>query len=269
MENSMLKYILLSTTIMLSTVYAEPVSEPATKIKNGVLYYEGGLDIDTINTAKTLYKNAKIKPTVLEINSIGGDTVDGMYFGRFIHENTLDVRVNELCFSSCANFIFPAGKTKYIGKNAFIGWHGDGTSSDIYGEIVLGIPPEQSLRDALIKMYEENNMKYTEKQLQKDIKDNIAYGKQLQDMEDTFYADLNINPLLARYPHITEEGRKKLEKSPENSMGWTYTVSVMQQLGVKNIVLTDGNWIFDKNAYNKQKPEYYGATFILIDNIAQ
>ena len=44
--------------------------------------------------------------------------------GEWVFDHQLDVIVDELCFSSCANYIFTAGKNKIIGKDAIVGWHG-------------------------------------------------------------------------------------------------------------------------------------------------
>ncbi len=264
----MIKHLIIGTALLVtSAVFANPKA-PTVTLENNTLYYTGELEQDAIAQLKRLYTKAKTKPTVVEIDSTGGVTDFGMDLGAFIADNSLDVRVLGMCFSSCANFVFPAGKTTYIGKNAFVGWHGDGTSSDIYSQIKYGIGPEQSLRTALIEMYDRMGQKYTEKELQRETATQLRYIDRQKAQEDTFYKKYNISPQLARYPHMTEAGRQDLENSPQNSMGWTYTPEVLKQLGV-NLVLIDNTWVFDTDTYDKQKPHFMGATLHLIREIKQ
>lgn len=44
---------------------------------------------------------------------------------KVIHRRGMDVEVFGLCFSSCANYIFPAGKNKSITSLGIVGWHGN------------------------------------------------------------------------------------------------------------------------------------------------
>ena len=44
--------------------------------------------------------------------------------GHWVYDRGLDVVVDTHCFSSCANYIFTAGRNKIIGEGAIVGWHG-------------------------------------------------------------------------------------------------------------------------------------------------
>ena len=44
-----------------------------------------------------------------------------------IHERQLDVEVPTTCHSSCANYIFPAGRLKVLGRPEAVAWHGNMT----------------------------------------------------------------------------------------------------------------------------------------------
>ncbi len=252
-------------TFMAHFAFANP-NPPSVKLQQDVLYYTGDIEQDTIIKLKKLYEKATKKPIILEIDSPGGITEYGMELGAFVKDNGLDVRVVGMCFSSCANFVLPAGKTTYIGKDAFIGWHGDGTSSTAYERIKYGVTIEQSLRKALIESYTQSGQKYTQQQLEQDIAYNVQFAAQQNAQEDIFYEKYNINPLLARYPHMTEAGRQDLENSPENSAGWTYTPEMLQQLGI-NLVLMDNTWVFSADKYDQQKPDFMGATLHLIRQV--
>lgn len=59
------------------------------------------------------------------IASGGGHVAPALRMARVIHERGMDVEVFGLCFSSCANYIFPAGKNKSITSLGIVGWHGN------------------------------------------------------------------------------------------------------------------------------------------------
>lgn len=88
----------------------------------------------------------------LVVNSAGGEITVGMDFGDWVYERRLDVLVDEMCLSSCANYIFPAARTKVIPRGAVVAWHGSARQRGLpehLNEVIdghvkaLGIPPSQ------------------------------------------------------------------------------------------------------------------------------
>lgn len=63
----------------------------------------------------------------LVITSGGGQVVSALDMGEAIHARQLDVDVPVACLSSCANYIFPAGRRKRLGHPLAVGWHGNMT----------------------------------------------------------------------------------------------------------------------------------------------
>lgn len=61
------------------------------------------------------------------ITSGGGQVLSALDMGEAIHARGLDVDVPLVCRSSCANYIFPAGRRKYLGHPLAVGWHGNMT----------------------------------------------------------------------------------------------------------------------------------------------
>lgn len=49
----------------------------------------------------------------------------GIALGTWVFEHRLDVEVNEYCLSSCANYVFPAARRKFISPGAVVAWHGN------------------------------------------------------------------------------------------------------------------------------------------------
>ena len=93
-------------------------------LSEGELNYVGYLDEQANRDLFSLYDSLKDKPKTLAIRSRGGDVVPGMELGAWVHAHKLDVKVMELCLSSCANYVFTAGARKIVSSNAMIGFHG-------------------------------------------------------------------------------------------------------------------------------------------------
>ena len=67
-----------------------------------------------------LYAKATPRPRLLKVTSSGGDITLGMELGEWVFRNGLDVEVVDHCFSSCANYVFTAGKAKYLNPDAVL-----------------------------------------------------------------------------------------------------------------------------------------------------
>lgn len=86
--------------------------------------YVGEMEEPAIIQVENLIKNTHGKVKRLVIDSGGGDVNLGMDLAGLVLENNLDVVVAGMCGSSCANYVFPAGKNKRINPNAVVVWHG-------------------------------------------------------------------------------------------------------------------------------------------------
>jgi hypothetical protein len=60
----------------------------------------------------------------LAIASAGGEINAGMDFGEWTFERRLDVEVDDICLSACANYVFTAARNKLIRPGAVVAWHG-------------------------------------------------------------------------------------------------------------------------------------------------
>ena len=95
--------------------------------------------------------------TRLRITSRGGEVEAGIALGRWVFARGMDVEVAEYCLSSCANYVFPAGKNKRILPGAIVAWHGnyrhlletDGWRDDVGHRMrVYGEDPVSARRNA-------------------------------------------------------------------------------------------------------------------------
>jgi len=66
----------------------------------------------------------------LWVESDGGDVEAGQRMGRVIRDRELVVVVTGACISSCANYLFTAGKRRVIRPDGFVVWHGSTLQKD-------------------------------------------------------------------------------------------------------------------------------------------
>jgi hypothetical protein len=61
----------------------------------------------------------------LIISSGGGDINAGMRLGDWVFDNSVDIVIERICASSCANYVFTAGRRKTLNEGAIVAWHGN------------------------------------------------------------------------------------------------------------------------------------------------
>lgn len=61
----------------------------------------------------------------LVITSHGGLVEGALDMAEAVAGHGLDVDVPQACLSSCANYVFPAGRRKRLGHARAVGWHGN------------------------------------------------------------------------------------------------------------------------------------------------
>ena len=151
--------------------------------------------------ARLLDKNIK----TLKISSRGGEIMLGMDLGEIVFENGLNVEVDKFCFSSCANYVFPAGKRKILNKNSLLGWHGGALQKMVFD-------------DAQTEMAYKN------------------YIAPAQKREAEYFKKIRVSQISTIY------GQRDEFASFEQCAGWSYSVKAMQKLGMKNILLSNEGW---------------------------
>jgi hypothetical protein len=168
---------------------------------------------------------ARGQVTRLVISSGGGDTVAGRHVGRWVRDMGLVVEVDVICFSSCADYVFPAGRARVIRADAFVGWHGNERQFEVLAarqgvslaeELARyapqGLPPEQQ---ADIVQEFLRSMRVTRKD------------------EADFYAQLGLQDAFA----VCAVG-DVLEKRPgfAGQRGWGFSLADMARLGLSHTV---------------------------------
>lgn len=181
--------------------------------------------------------------TRMVISSGGGDTVAGRHVGRWVRDMGVVVEVDVICFSSCADYVFPAGKARVIRADAFVGWHGNERQFEVIaarrGERVVDLPQ-------LRRLVPEGQSPEQQRAFLEEVVRSIAIT---QKDEADFYAQLGLNDafavcavgddLEARFGFA---GRK----------GWGFSIADMARLGLTHTVyLGDGSYEKDSSRFRK------------------
>jgi hypothetical protein len=73
---------------------------------------------------KEFFSALTSKTETVVIRSEGGATTTALDIAEVVQQKGLNVTVHDYCISSCANYIFIAGKLKNVLPNSLLAWHG-------------------------------------------------------------------------------------------------------------------------------------------------
>jgi ATP-dependent protease ClpP protease subunit len=179
-----------------------------------------------------LYQSADPKPQALLIESQGGSADAGMELGAWLFENGLQVQIDTYCFSSCANYVFPAGRTKLLAPHASLMWHGGVTQpitpeelAAALDETLAGFPEEE--RRQLLEAHSRDELM---QQLQQSLTAIVA-------RETHFFRKLGVDQRITTLGHLYE---RELLKGGGYYMGWDFSLDDMARLGVHDISIEGG-----------------------------
>jgi hypothetical protein len=195
------------------------------------------------------------KKTFVVKQSGGGNGAAALALGILIHRHHWDVEVVGLCASSCANFIFPAGKSKYLHENALLVFHGGFYQENMMammeefdrGTKTNGTPTEpvtlgQVNKEGTVTFSPDESKETKEVRAFLGLPDAstaVERLAQLRIASDEFYQGLGINPVLPTYG---QTGAYEPKYKSYEQRGFIYRLDSLRRLGVRNIELKDGAW---------------------------
>jgi hypothetical protein len=202
-------------------------AEPAVvRVQGDTVYYTGNL-----SKASSAAFDAAVagigrgQLTRLVISSGGGDTVEGRHIGRWVRDMALVVEVDVICFSSCANYVFPAGRARVIRSDAFVGWHGNERQFEVLAAR-QGVSLAEVLAQHLPQDLPPEHRAAFEQEMLRTV---TATNKD----ETAFYASLGLDDAFA----VCAVG-DVLEKRPgfAGQRGWGFALADMARLGLANTI---------------------------------
>ena len=158
--NKTIALFALSLLIACSSQSSQPqkLEHDEVRILGNTLFYDGEITADKNRLLFDLNKD-KIA-TSLEIDSVGGDVIAGIELGNWIVVHELDIKVGAICASSCANYVFPAGKNKILQENSVLLWHGSSYQPDVNQLVNSGDEFANSWRQAEDDFFNRVNINY-------------------------------------------------------------------------------------------------------------
>ena len=206
---------------------------PATiTIEGSTISFVGDIESETYREFLYAVRGKEDQITAIRINSAGGITDHGILIGEWIFDHELDVIVDEMCFSSCANYIFTAGKNKIIEKDAIVGWHGS-EQQDPFIAAGYGITMEELHRRNYDELQDwgpiapqESKDEYVESMM-----DFVDYN---EGDEERFLEKTGVNLYLMVYGFLPDQFDYYFSEDTHFG-GWTFSIEDMAKFGVHNV----------------------------------
>lgn len=203
-------------------------------IEGDTIIYDGSISDESWRLLAKLAKTEAAQDvTRMVITSGGGETIAGREIGRWVHENISVLEVRDMCFSSCANYVFTAAPSVVIQEGGFIGWHGNERTIEVMAQSQPGVDwreeERQALRAALIQSAPE--LAGTE-DLEAIIETEMARADEARAEEAVFFNDIGVDENIALYGLLPAN----LATYEASGMGgWTYSIEDMAKFGRDNV----------------------------------
>lgn len=125
MKNGKLRAGLLVAVLVGASACANvpPPSHAIVQRDGDAIVFTGRIDLVSAREFLELLPDPRVRRLV--IRSQGGLVAPALEMAEAMEKRNLDVEVRELCLSSCANYIFPAGQRKTISGPGAVAWHGN------------------------------------------------------------------------------------------------------------------------------------------------
>nr|WP_295786998.1 hypothetical protein [Rhodoferax sp.] len=188
------------------------------RVEKNILYITDGVGGVGIDDAKKITEDQAFQSVDrVIISSGGGRMLAAIIIANWIHDKKLDVEIQKFCVSSCANYIFPAGRKKTIADGALLIWHGGAFQSN-FVTTVNGY--EKSFVAQELSSYPDKNTFFASK-------DSTHYQnlKIEQSLETSFYRKIGVNPGL---PTVGQ-------RAGANLPPWTLSIEDMEKLFITDI----------------------------------
>ena len=200
---------------------------PSVTVEDAAIIYSGDMHPEGYDALVRLAAQGSL--TELVISSLGGEVYWGMKIGEIVYENGWDVRVRGLCFSSCANYVFPAGRNKIIEDGGIVGWHGSARQGQFFAE-QQGTSSRQQIIDSLFLALQEGAGNLTQAEINEAIVHNIALVETRIALEAAYYERIGVDADISVYGFFPQHFATAAAAG-----GWTNTLADMAKFGLDGI----------------------------------
>lgn len=110
-------------TLVFTMLFSVPLPGAVGGLPDDEVHYQGPISVE--HNRQFFEAVADRSPKRLTITSGGGEVAAAIALGEWVFAKHLDIEVPDYCLSSCANYVFPAGRHKLIQAGAIVAWHGN------------------------------------------------------------------------------------------------------------------------------------------------
>jgi len=226
LKNCRIKIIYLQVSLILGVIFivgctstqqtTVDVEKPLIELDElNRLVFNGAITSEATERVFNLYDESEEKPDLLLISSAGGSIEAAMDLAEWLLIHEMHIEVGSGCFSSCANYVFLAGRTKRLSVNSILGWHGSAwqKSFDHLSD------PES---DEYNPIFEEH-----------------------REREADFFSQIGVDNLITVYGQGIRVGIRhwlRYLTGGGKLQGYDYSLADLKRFGVNDIVLLDGEW---------------------------
>ncbi len=202
------------------------------KVRGESIIFSGSINESSNAKLFEAFDKAEKPPTSLTITSGGGFVGAGLEMGEWIVENNLDVYIPSYCSSSCANYVFTAGRRVTLGSMAVVSWHG----SPVADDLVEGTAQEQTRRKGVLKSL---------KKLNPELENPEAYWDRIRAQNRRFFRAVGVHPVITMLSSVAD--KSSLEQFTKagtwKNYGAYISIEDMRYFGVDNVsVVKDKTW---------------------------
>ena len=257
----------LAASTLMVYINAPGFIPPLRKVLNefhGKVFYMETVTAESFVVLKHKLENSLLPPRKLYVGSGGGDGYAGLAIGELVYAYQLDVHVEDLCASSCANYIFPAGKRKTLGHSAIVMYHGNTLQKNhvnflrelekVKGDVTQ-LPKNLDLgrkgKEASITL--PTSQEYILSEAEKKVRSYLGWAHDLDFLETTkaftkteaaFYKKMGIDHKIGIYGQI--DNYEEIYNDYQYD-GFYYSLVDMKKMGLQNIRVSGGTWTPELN----------------------
>lgn len=92
-------------------------------VTEGTICIKGAIEEDAVGLVRRGFEEFE-GVDIIVVNSLGGSVEANLSIAETIIEHETSLIVDSYCLSSCANYLLPAAKYRYLLNDSIIGWHG-------------------------------------------------------------------------------------------------------------------------------------------------
>ncbi|WP_028572875.1 hypothetical protein [Desulfonatronum lacustre] len=233
---SLVLFALSQTQVFGRSVYDPSAEEASMSLEGTTATFVGS--ITDLNVAKFLDSVEGRVVETLVIASGGGEINAGMRLGEWVFDNQADVVVEKMCMSSCANYVFTAGRRKIIRANAIVGWHGNALQKEGMSEA--------DVRAEIIQAYDQldeqaKNKFDLEALLAQTIQQTREYMENSKANQARFFEKIGVDEYICRVGN-------------EEYGVWSFfllSVEDMAKFGVRDVLAPDDYELMDLEPYRR------------------